>query len=207
MKKKLTILLAALFLITAFAGCSSKNEETLSAHNGNHGTANTQGEEQTWCSSRYTRKPYFIFGGRQNSGRTESAALRKRWFIGVHIAAWIHAALGLIHNAGIDALARNGAMLHIFSQEECHLTVSGLNSLLNEQTALAEYTESVHSKDAIAGFMLILQNVFSGILLAFVLVLLFVVLIVLSHSIYSFTAFIPSVVEWEKQIYRSVFTF
>lgn len=47
MKRKLTILLAALFLITAFASCSSKNEETLSAHNGNHGTANTQGEEQT----------------------------------------------------------------------------------------------------------------------------------------------------------------
>lgn len=95
------------------------------------------------------------------------------------------AALDLIHNAGIDALARDGAMLHIFQGEEYHLTVSELNSLLNEQTALAEYTESVHSKDAIAGFMLILQNAFSGILLAFVLVLLFVVLIVLSHSISS----------------------
>ena len=46
MKKKLTILLVALFLITAFAGCSSKNEETPSTHNGNHGTSNTQGEEQ-----------------------------------------------------------------------------------------------------------------------------------------------------------------
>ena len=95
------------------------------------------------------------------------------------------AALDLIHNAGIDALARDGAMLHIFRGEECHLTVSELNSLLNEQTALAEYTESVHSKDAIAGFMLILQNAFSGILFAFVFVLLFVVLIVLSHSISS----------------------
>ena len=95
------------------------------------------------------------------------------------------AALDLIHNAGIDALARNGAMLHIFSQDECHLTVSELNSLLNEQTALTEYTESVHSKESIAGFMLILQNAFSGILLVFVLVLLFVVLIVLGHSISS----------------------
>lgn len=57
--------------------------------------------------------------------------------------------------------------------------------MLNEQTALAEYTESVHSKEAISGFMLILQNAFSGILLSFVLVLLFVVLIVLSHSISS----------------------
>lgn len=93
--------------------------------------------------------------------------------------------LDLIYNAGIDALARDGAMFHIFPQEKYNLTVSELNSLLNEQTALAEYTESVHSKDAIAGFMLILQNAFSGILLAFVLVLVFVVLIVLSHSISS----------------------
>lgn len=94
-------------------------------------------------------------------------------------------ALDIIHNAGIDALARNGAMLHIFGAEGSELTVSELNSLLNEQTALAEYTETIHSKEAIAGFMLILQNAFSGILLAFVLVLLFVVLIVLSHSISS----------------------
>lgn len=37
MKKKLTILLAALFVITAFAGCSSKNDETQSANDGNYG--------------------------------------------------------------------------------------------------------------------------------------------------------------------------
>lgn len=49
MKKKLTILLAVLFLITAFAGCSSKskNEETQSVNNGNYGASSTQGEEHT----------------------------------------------------------------------------------------------------------------------------------------------------------------
>lgn len=99
------------------------------------------------------------------------------------------AALALIKNAGIDALARDGAMLHIFPKERNNLTVSDLNSLLNEKTALAEYTESIHSKDAIAGFMLILQNAFSGLLIAFVLVLLLVVLIVLSHSISSAIAY------------------
>lgn len=93
------------------------------------------------------------------------------------------AALTLIENAGIDALARDGAMLHVFPEEENSLTVSALNSLLNEQTALAQYSESVHSKETIAGFMLILQNAFSGLLIAFALVLLFIVLIVLSYSI------------------------
>lgn len=91
--------------------------------------------------------------------------------------------LALIENAGIDALARDGAMLHIFPKAESSLTVSELNTLLNERTALAQYTESVHSKETMAGFMLILQNAFGGLLTAFALVLLAVVLIVLSHSI------------------------
>lgn len=98
------------------------------------------------------------------------------------------AALDMIGNAGIDALARNGAMLHIFPKAESSLTVSELNSHLNEQTTLAQYTESVHSKETIKGFMLILQNAFSGLLAVFALVLLFVVLVVLSHSISSAVA-------------------
>lgn len=97
--------------------------------------------------------------------------------------------LDMIGNAGIDALARDGAMIHIFLKEESSLTVSDLNSLLNQQTALAEYSESVHSKETIAGFMLILQNAFSGLMAAFALVLLFVILIVLSHSISNTVAF------------------
>lgn len=92
--------------------------------------------------------------------------------------------LSILQNAGIDALARDGAMLHIFSSDH-HITVSKLNSILNQNTSLANYTEFVHSKDAITGFMLILQNAFSGFLVAFTLVLLFVVLIVLSHNISS----------------------
>ncbi len=92
-------------------------------------------------------------------------------------------ALSILQNAGIDALARDGAMLHIFPTAESQLTVSELNSLLNEQTVISEYSEDVHSKEAIQGFMLILQNAFSGLLLAFVAVLLLAVIVVLSHSI------------------------
>lgn len=102
-------------------------------------------------------------------------------------------ALSILQNAGIDALARDGAMLHIFpyggfpyidfSAAESPLTTFELNSLLNEQTELAEYTENVHSKEAVAGFMLVLQNAFSGLLIAFVIVLLFVTMVVLSHNI------------------------
>lgn len=87
-----------------------------------------------------------------------------------------------VHDSGIDALARSGAMLHVF-QEEGSLPVSELNCMLNENTNLSEYTEFLHSESAIAGFMLILQNAFSGMLAAFVAVLLFAVMAVLGHSI------------------------
>lgn len=87
----------------------------------------------------------------------------------------------IIQFSGIDALAREGAMLHIFSDGS--LTTAALNRTINEQTSLPAYTEFVHTAQAIQGFMLILQNAFSGLLIALVAVLLAAVLVVLSHSI------------------------
>lgn len=95
------------------------------------------------------------------------------------------AMLETVQDSGIDALARGGSMLHIFRTPSSGLSAAALGSVLNENTDLPNYTEFVHSAEAISGFMLILQNAFSGLLLAFVLVLLAVVLIVLGHSINS----------------------
>lgn len=88
-----------------------------------------------------------------------------------------------IQAAGIDALARNGYMLHIFSNGGG--TASQFNQTINENTSLPNYTEFVHSAEAINGFMLILQNAFSGLLTALSIVLLAAVLAVLGHSICS----------------------
>ena len=90
---------------------------------------------------------------------------------------------GMVAGSGIDALARVGAMLHIFREDGSEAPTAELNGMLNETTGLPAHTEFVHSAQAIAGFMLVLQNAFSGLLAAFVLVLLLVVLIVLGHSI------------------------
>lgn len=87
----------------------------------------------------------------------------------------------LIRSSGIDALGRERAMLHLFS--DSGLTTWLLNQAVNENTSLPACAEFVHSTQAIAGFMLILQNAFSGLLIAFVIVLLAAVLVVLSHSI------------------------
>lgn len=90
-----------------------------------------------------------------------------------------------IQSSGIDALAREGSMLHIFAAEPNAMAPSELNRTINENTSLPAYVEFIHSEDAIAGFMLILQNAFAAMLVAFVAVLLFVAVIVLGHSISS----------------------
>lgn len=90
---------------------------------------------------------------------------------------------GLIQEAGIDALARDGFMVHIF--QSASDSTAQLNAVLNRDTGLLQYTEFTHSFSAIYGFMMTLQNVFTGLWLAFVLILIVVSLIVAGHSISS----------------------
>lgn len=95
----------------------------------------------------------------------------------------------VIQESGINALARQGAMIHVFTDDTAGVTVSRLNSAINESMNenrnRSLVTEFVHGRDAIEGFMLILQNAFSGLLTAFVLALLLVLMVVLAHSISS----------------------
>lgn len=90
---------------------------------------------------------------------------------------------GIIEESGADSLAREGFMLHISKISGSVLTAAQFNAFLNENTSLTSYVEFTHSKDAIAGFMLTLQNVFTSFLLAFVVILLLASMAVLSHSI------------------------
>lgn len=87
-----------------------------------------------------------------------------------------------IENAGIDSLARTGFMLHIFRSGGGY-PIADLNRQINENTSLREYGEFTYSSNAIAGFMMTLQNVFTGLLLVFVLVMLLAALVVLGHSL------------------------
>lgn len=90
---------------------------------------------------------------------------------------------GMIREAGADSLAREGFMLHISQISSSALTAAQFNAFLNENTSLTSYVEFTHSREAISGFMLTLQNVFTSLLLAFVLILLLASMAVLSHSI------------------------
>ncbi len=90
---------------------------------------------------------------------------------------------GMIEESGADSLAREGFMLHISGVSGSALTAAQFNAFLNENTSLTSYVEFTHSREAISGFMLTLQNVFTSLLLAFVVILLLASMAVLSHSI------------------------
>ena len=90
---------------------------------------------------------------------------------------------GMIEESGANSLAREGFMLHISKISGSALTAAQFNAFLNENTNLTSYVEFTHSREAISGFMLTLQNVFTSLLLAFVVILLLASMAVLSHSI------------------------
>lgn len=82
-----------------------------------------------------------------------------------------------------NTLGKYGAMLHIFQSSGSRLSPSEFNKSVNEGTNLAKYTEFVYSDSSIYGFMLILQNIFTGFLIAFLVILIVVSMIVIGHSI------------------------
>ncbi len=89
--------------------------------------------------------------------------------------------LSVIEESGMDALARDGSMIHMETAEG--ITVSEMNRVLTTNTPLSMYTEFIHSSDTIAGFMMILQNAFSALFAAFAMALLGAALAVMGHSI------------------------
>ncbi len=91
----------------------------------------------------------------------------------------------IVKESSINALASAGFMLHIFQIEGSTLSPSVFNSLLNDETNLPGYIKFTHSSNAILGFMVLLQNVFTGFLIVFAAVLVVVCMIILGHSISS----------------------
>ena len=89
--------------------------------------------------------------------------------------------LSAIEESGMDALAKDGSMIHMETAEG--ITVSEMNRVLTTNTPLSMYTEFIHSGETIAGFMMILQNAFSALFAAFAVVLLGAALAVMGHSI------------------------
>ncbi len=94
--------------------------------------------------------------------------------------------------ADYDRLGFTGAMLHVFQREDSTLSDAEFHRQVQENTSLSIYTEFTYNKASIQSYMLLLQNILSGFLLAFSAVLLIVCLVVISHSL-------SAVLEQDKQ--------
>lgn len=91
----------------------------------------------------------------------------------------------MIHEAGEDTNAGIGSAIHISKKADATLTLLELQKILGEKTELLQISGFSYLKATITGFMLILQNIFAGFLIVFVLVLMVVALIIVGHSISS----------------------
>ncbi|MBD5494238.1 MAG: ABC transporter permease [Lachnospiraceae bacterium] len=87
--------------------------------------------------------------------------------------------------AGDRQMGRMGSMLHVFKAKNSSLNMGEFQRLLGDETDLYKALSFSYSKSTIMGFMLILQDIFSGFLLAFVLILLITTMIIIGHSISS----------------------
>ena len=94
--------------------------------------------------------------------------------------------------ADVDVLGRKGAMFHIFRSRDSELSDQDFYRLIYESTDISLYTEFTYRQESILNYMLLLQNILSGFLIAFSVVLLLICLIVIGHSL-------SVVVEQEKQ--------
>lgn len=83
----------------------------------------------------------------------------------------------------VDVLARKGAMFHISKEAGSSLTGAEFHELLLTQTELAGYTDFTYRKESILSYMLLLQNIVSGFLMIFSLVLFVICLIVVKHNL------------------------
>ena len=82
-----------------------------------------------------------------------------------------------------DVLGRNGAMVHIFQAEDSVLSAVEFNARIQENTDISLHTEFSYRQESILSYMLLLQNILCGFMIAFSMVLTAICLIVTGHSL------------------------
>lgn len=85
--------------------------------------------------------------------------------------------------SAFNVLAKSGAMLHVTSADSSTLSSEDFGRTLRQTTQIGRYTQFMYSKETISGFMLILQDIFTGFLFGFAAILLIASLIIIGHTI------------------------
>ena len=82
-----------------------------------------------------------------------------------------------------DVLGRNGAMVHVFQREDSALTALEFSREIQENTDVSLHTEFSYRQKSILSYMLLLQNILCGFMIAFSMALTVICLIVTGHSL------------------------
>ena len=101
----------------------------------------------------------------------------------IHDADWAEMQAVISQAADVDVLGKSGAMLHIFRRDGSTLSVLELQRQIYESTDISLYTQFTYRQESILSYMLLLQNILSGFLMAFSAVLLLICLIVIGNSL------------------------
>lgn len=91
-----------------------------------------------------------------------------------------------------DVLGREGAMLHISQSVESGLSALDFYKKVQDGSDVSLYTEFTYRHESMLNYMLLLQNILSGFLIAFAAVLFLVCIVVTGHSL-------SAVVEQDKK--------
>lgn len=84
---------------------------------------------------------------------------------------------------GADKLAEEGSMLHLSMDETLDVSYADFSKKVMTETDLSLYTRFSYSRDNIRSYMLLLQNILSGFLGAFALLLFIISFVIASNSL------------------------
>lgn len=99
----------------------------------------------------------------------------------------------IVHAAAdVNVLGREGAMLHIFQNRKSPLSVMDFHKAIQEGSEVSLFTEFSYRQESILNYMLLLQDILAGFLIAFSAVLFLVCMVVTGHSL-------SAVVEQDKK--------
>lgn len=94
-------------------------------------------------------------------------------------------ALQDIAESGTNGFLQSGILLNIFQKETSELSYLKFMQNLNKETGIMGYGWISMGTSQAVGYMLILTNIFGGIFLVFIALLLIITLIIMNHSISS----------------------
>lgn len=97
----------------------------------------------------------------------------------------MHQLKGACESAGDLALGIPENVFYISRKPDSGISTGEYQRLLNERTDLQQVSSMSYTRTNILGFMLILQNIFAGVLLLFTVVLFAITMVVIGHSLKS----------------------